>query len=193
MPSLPVDPAPRTPRVAPRARPRAPRRVDAPLPRAGHPGPLGGRAGFSLVETVIILVILGLVAAYAVPALSTGTDAKAVKGGANVIAAQLANARTTAILRSRCATVHLATNMVWTTTETCGGTPIDTVTRRSLATAYGVVAQGCAGTYCDPGNAVDYQFDPRGIPYSGQPGTWVVSRNAATDTVEVGLMGVISQ
>jgi prepilin-type N-terminal cleavage/methylation domain-containing protein len=152
-----------------------------------------GRGGFSLVETVLVLVILAVVAAYVVPSLGASTDTKSVRGAANVINAQLSSARTVAIMRGRCATVHLAGNVIWTTTATCGAAPIDTVTRQNLATAFGVVAQGCAGTYCDPGNSVDYVFDPRGIPYSGQPGTWVVSRNAAADTVEVGLMGVVSE
>lgn len=138
-----------------------------------------------------MILIIGVVTAYAVPALSTGSDAKSARGAANVLQTMLSTARTVAITRARCATVHLASNRVWITTETCGGTPIDTVTTQDLGRAFGVTAQACAGAYCDPGDALDYSLDPRGIPYSGAAATWVVLRNAAADTLQVGQFGLV--
>lgn len=187
--SLPVDAAVvATPRVASARGP-----VDPPLSLLREAVTCRSRAGYSLVETVIVLAIFAIVAAYVVPSLSTGTDGKSARGAANVIMTQLSTARTAAIMRGRCATVHLDANSVWTTTAACGGTPMDTLARQDLAGAFGVIAQGCTGSYCDPGGAVDFIFDPRGVPYWGLPATYVVARNAAADTVRVGQMGVVSR
>ncbi|MGH7591051.1 MAG: prepilin-type N-terminal cleavage/methylation domain-containing protein, partial [Gemmatimonadales bacterium] len=154
-------------------------------------GALRSQAGFSLVEVVIVILIIGIVTAYAVPALSTSSDAKAARGAANVVEAMLATARTAAITRGRCATVHLGGSRVWITTESCGGTPIDTVTSQDLASAFGVAVRACSGSYCDPADSLDYVLDPRGIPYWGTAATWVAFRNAAYDTVQVGQFGLV--
>lgn len=138
-----------------------------------------------------MIVILAIVAAYAVPALSSGSDAKSARGAANVIEAMLATARTAAITRGRCATVHLNANKVWVTTGTCGGSPMDTITSQNLATSFGVLAEACSGSSCYPGDSLDYALDPRGIPYWGTSATWVVVRNDAADTVQVGQFGLI--
>lgn len=147
--------------------------------------------GFSLVEVIIVIAIIAIVAAYAVPALSTSSDAKSARGAADVVEAMLATARTAAIVRGRCATVHLGAGKVWITTESCGGAPIDTVTTQDVAHAYGVSVQACSGSYCDPGDSLDYTLDPRGIPYWGTTATWVAIRNAASDTVQVGQFGLV--
>ncbi|MGH7532500.1 MAG: prepilin-type N-terminal cleavage/methylation domain-containing protein, partial [Gemmatimonadales bacterium] len=149
------------------------------------------RSGFSLVEVIIVVAIIAIVAAYAMPALATGSDAKSARGSANVVEAMLATARTAAITRGRCATVHLGASKVWITTESCGGAPIDTVTAQDLAGAFGVSVQACSGSYCDPGDSLDYVLDPRGIPYWGTAATWITFRNAASDTVQVGQFGLV--
>lgn len=149
------------------------------------------RSGFSLVEVIIVLMIIAVVAAYAVPALSTSSDVKSARGAANMVEAMLATARTAAITRGRCATVHLVSGKVWITTESCGGPPIDTVTAQDLAGTYGVSIQACSGSYCDPGDSFEYVLDPRGIPYWGTAATWVAFRNAASDTVQVGPFGLV--
>lgn len=152
------------------------------------------RAGFSLIEVVIVLVLIAVIATIAVPALSTSSDKKTVKGAANSIASQLAVARTAAIARDRCATVHLnSSGFLWVTTETCGGTPIDTLTSRSLVTAYHVTPTACSGSSCTPGSSLDYTFDPRGIPYGMTAATYVLTRNAAADTIFVGQFGRVTR
>ena len=152
------------------------------------------RDGFSLIEVVIALAIVAIVTLIAIPSLSSSSDTKSVKGAANSIAAQLAVARTAAIARDRCATVHLnSSGNLWVTTQTCGGTPIDTLTRRSLVVAYGVTATACSGSSCTPGASLDYVFDPRGIPYGGSAATFILRRNAAADTVNVGQFGMVTR
>ncbi|HSC58190.1 MAG TPA: prepilin-type N-terminal cleavage/methylation domain-containing protein [Gemmatimonadales bacterium] len=162
-----------------------------PRPAPPPSTPRSALRGFSLVEVVIVIAIIAIVTAYAVPALSTSSDAKAARGAANVLESMLSTARAAAITRGRCATMHLNANAVWITTETCGGTPIDTVTMQDLARAFGVTVQACSGSYCSPGDALDYVLDPRGIPYWGTAATWVAFRNDATDTVQVGQFGLV--
>lgn len=152
------------------------------------------RAGFSLIEVVMVLVLIAIMTAIAIPSLSGSSDAKSVKGAANSVAAELAVARSAAIARDRCATVHLdASANLWVTTQNCGGTPIDTLTRRNLTTAYKVTATACSGSSCSPGSSLDYIFDPRGIPYTTSPSTWIVTRNLSADTVSVGQFGRVSR
>ena len=151
------------------------------------------RSGFSLVEVVIALVIVGIVAIFALPSLGTNSDKKSIKGAANSVTAELAVARSAAIARDRCATVHLnSSGDLWVTTQTCGGSPIDTLTRRNLVTAFNVTSTACSGSGCSPGNSLDYAFDPRGIPYTQSPATYILSRNGVADTVTVGQFGRVS-
>ncbi|MFI5234303.1 MAG: Tfp pilus assembly protein FimT/FimU [Gemmatimonadales bacterium] len=149
--------------------------------------------GFSLVETVIVLALVAVIFAYAVPALSPSSDLSAVQGAARMVEATLSTARVAAISRGRCATAHLSASILWVTTSTCGGSTVDTVTMRDLASAYGVLAQACGGTDCDVGDALDYEFDPSGVPYWAGSAIYVVLRNAAADTVQVGQLGLISR
>ncbi|HET7023896.1 MAG TPA: GspH/FimT family pseudopilin [Gemmatimonadales bacterium] len=152
------------------------------------------RAGFSLIEVVIVLALIAIIASIAVPALSTSSDKKSVKGASNAVASQLAVARTAAIARDRCATVHLSsTGLLWVTTQACGGTPLDTLTSRSLVTAFKVTATACSGSSCTPGSSLDYTFDPRGIPYATSAATYVLTRNAAADTIFVGQFGRVTR
>lgn len=164
------------------------------FPRSMGSAMVRSRHGFSLIEVVIVLALIAIITTIAVPALSTSSDAKKVKGAGNSVASQLAIARTAAIARDRCATVHLnSSGKLWVTTQTCGGTPIDTLTSRSLVTAYGVTTTACSGSSCSPGSSLDYTFDPRGIPYTQSPATYVLTRNTAADTVNVGQFGRVSR
>ena len=79
------------------------------------------------------------------------------------------------------------------TTGTCGGSPIDTLTRKQISTEYGITATACSGSSCSPGSSLDYVYDPRGIPYTQSPATYVVTRNAAADTVNVGQFGRVTR
>ncbi|MFI5234297.1 MAG: Tfp pilus assembly protein FimT/FimU [Gemmatimonadales bacterium] len=148
------------------------------------------RDGFTLVETMLVVVIIGIITIFALPSLNRGSDSKSVKGGMNSIIAELSVAKTAAITRGRCATVHLnSSGSLWVTTALCGGSPIDTLTTRNLSTAYGVTTTACTGSSCTLGTALDYAFDPRGIPYAGNGATYVITKGAAADTVTVGTFG----
>jgi prepilin-type N-terminal cleavage/methylation domain-containing protein len=152
------------------------------------------REGFSLIELVIALTIIAVVAMFVVPGLTTNSDAQAVKGAANTVVSQLAVARAAAIARDRCATVHLnGLGSLWVTTQTCGGSPIDTLTRQQIAIEFGVAATACSGSSCAPGSSLDYTYDPRGIPYTQSPAIFVLTRNSAADTVTVGQFGRVTR
>jgi type II secretion system protein H len=152
------------------------------------------RAGFSLIEVVIVLTIIAVVATFVIPDLSSTSDTKAVKGAANTVATQLAVARTAAIARDRCSTVHLnSSGYLWVTTQSCGGSPIDTLTSQRISTEFGVTATACSGSSCSPGSSLDYTYDPRGIPYTQTPATYVVTRNSAADTVNVAQFGRVTR
>ena len=67
-----------------------------PVPRT-----LRRRKGFTLIETVVVMAIIGIVSAIAIPQMGTLMDRYRLNGAARLIWADLQNARMTAIKENR--------------------------------------------------------------------------------------------
>ena len=65
------------------------------------------RRGFSLLETMVVVVILGIMASVAVPNLLPEVNKASVNGAADVVAAAVARARNEAMLSKRCVRVFI--------------------------------------------------------------------------------------
>ena len=79
---------------------------------SGRPLP---RAGFSLVEILIVIVLAGLMGALAMPKLRQGLVTRDVKSARAAIANMYARARVNALQTRKSNTVHFSGTQVWVT------------------------------------------------------------------------------
>ena len=87
------------------------------------------RNGFSLVELLIVISIIGVMAAFAFPKMQQQIIHEGVRGARREVATQLMRARAAAAQRACRATVHMdaSTARVWVTACKMAGTGLDTV------------------------------------------------------------------
>jgi prepilin-type N-terminal cleavage/methylation domain-containing protein len=152
------------------------------------------RNGFSLIEMLIVVVILGIMAAMVYPRVSQVMAKNDLRSARTTLANNFAMARSLAMQRSRSASVNFNVNnvvvtmsprMVWlagSTLDTIGGV-------QNLNTLYGV-------TVTAPVASVNY--DPRG--FAGGPSglggalvTFVVSRSGKQDSVSLDYLGRVTK
>ncbi|MEW5852214.1 MAG: prepilin-type N-terminal cleavage/methylation domain-containing protein [Myxococcota bacterium] len=78
--------------------------------RPRFPRPARARSrGFTLLELTIVMALVGIVVAFAVPSLSGGGKRSVLLSTAEEIGARIAGARELAIARNRCVLVHVHT------------------------------------------------------------------------------------
>lgn len=101
------------------------------------------------------MVVMGILAAVAMPKLTGIRRNAAVRSAKQQVGAYLATARSAAIRRGRPTTFHIDGNTIWITSER-PGTPIDTVARPiPLDSEYAVTLSAIVNTV---------RFDARGFP-----------------------------
>jgi len=101
------------------------------------------RAGFTLVEMVVVIAILGVVAGVSVPAIRDRRAADPLAQGASEISGLLARARQTAV--ERAATIRVSVDPAsrrYKVRTLSTGAPSDSVATDSLAIADGVTLDG---------------------------------------------------
>lgn len=79
-----------------------------------------GRNGFSTIEMIIVVILIGLIATIGFPRLRRGLEKQNIRSTKAMIATMVATARGTAIQRGCVATLNLASDSVWVTA--CGVT-----------------------------------------------------------------------
>jgi prepilin-type N-terminal cleavage/methylation domain-containing protein len=95
------------------------------------------RRGFTLVETLLVIVIMGLVVGLAIPRMSSGTARRNLRGSRNTIASLYTQARVTAMQRGSSAALQFDGNQVFVTVG--AGATFDTIGAvRNLGTDFGV-------------------------------------------------------
>jgi prepilin-type N-terminal cleavage/methylation domain-containing protein len=103
------------------------------------------RAGFSLVEMLIVIVLAGLMMALAMPKLRQGLVMRDVQSARAAVANMYARARVNALQSRKSSTVHFSGTEVWVTAPLGAG--LDTVGAVvNLTNAYGVAVNASAGT-----------------------------------------------
>jgi type IV fimbrial biogenesis protein FimT len=130
--------------------------------------------GFTLVETLLCMAVLGLLLGIALPRYSTVKDQLTVNDEAGRIAAAHRRARTTAILMSRPVVLTIATDSIVI--------EADSVDRWSTP---GPAAAGVALA----GGARRITFSPIGIATGVSNATFLLTRGSATRTVIVSRLG----
>lgn len=150
------------------------------------------RRGFTLMEVVVVLAVLGIAAALAVPRLVGWVAVLRTRAGANVVAADLAYARGLAVRRGVRVRVVL---------ESGGGCP--SPSPGAAGVRYRIVAAGAdtplrvadlralGGRLCLASNRSDIvTFDSRGLPVGHNNRTLVLrDRDYPADTLTLSAVG----
>src|SRR5882762_1162263 len=127
-----------------------------PVIRGGRTGGSMGRKGFSMIEMIIVVILIGLIASIGFPRLRDGLEKQNVRSAKALIATLVATARGAAIQRGCSATLNLTVDSVWVTA--CGVNPPAALVRVGTKK---VVGKEFNVTLNSTGASVVY--DPRGI------------------------------
>jgi type II secretion system protein H len=71
------------------------------------------RLGFTLIETLIVIVVIGLLTMIAIPRMTAALAQSNVRAVGSRVAAVYSAARTVAVSTGRTATVHVSGNKLW--------------------------------------------------------------------------------
>jgi prepilin-type N-terminal cleavage/methylation domain-containing protein len=134
------------------------------------------KSGFTLVQLLVVLGIISLLAALALPRLNGSLDRIAVQGASADIAAAFALARQAAITRSQYSMVRID-SLRRSVTVAVGS---DTLLVRLLGTVHGVEVRS---------NRDSLSYDPLGHGYGAANQSIVVSRGSLADTVVISRLG----
>lgn len=138
--------------------------------------------GFTIAELMLVVAIIGLVAAITGPRFSNLVSALRSRGAADELATDLAWSRMTAVREGRTVSVRFATSTSYSITLDNGTAILRTLRTRDLANAY-------PGTTVTSSSA-RVAFDSRGLLREGTA-TVTVTRNARTRTLRVSPVGRI--
>ena len=124
------------------------------------------QAGFTATEILVVIGIVGLLAAIAVPSMSKMIQTQSVRSASYDLNADLIYARSEAISRATNVTITGASttdfNKGWTITEAAGGTTLRTQGSRT-------------GKITFTANANVYTFDKTGRVIVGAPAQWAIA------------------
>ncbi len=149
-------------------------------PRSG-----GRRRGFTLPEMLVVVLIMGIMAAMAGPRLMRLMQVTSQRSAANQLVADLGRARATAAREGQTASVRVVSSTVYTVTlDTPAGASLRVLRRVDLS-------QLNAATTFTSAAGSRIAFDSRGIYRSDlSSGTdFVVRRGTSSDTVRVTQVG----
>ena len=95
--------------------------------------PFHGRAGFTLPELLVVIVIIGLTARFAIPAFSNMMTGGRLSGAANLVEQEISYTRMQAIRRGSKATFRTSSAATYSITVESNGSIVRTVKRGSLS------------------------------------------------------------
>lgn len=143
------------------------------------------RRGFSLIELLIVIVIIGAIASFGYPSVRRGLESRRVAGARIAITTMNAKARALAVQRSRSVSLVLSGNTVLVVSRHPVTGALDTADRRNLYDVHGVTI----GTSRDT-----LRYDPRGLGLQNSSTTITVTRPGGyADTVVITSLGGIQQ
>jgi prepilin-type N-terminal cleavage/methylation domain-containing protein len=148
--------------------------------------------GFTLVEILIVVVILGIVSAVVVPQIGSRADLRAA-AGARVVMSDLLYAQNLAISTQQRMYVRFGSNTYSLYTTATGGSPITHPVQKTPFTVnFGASAAPALQSCTIPGRSFDgnatLMFDELGTPYSYNTSTSATAplSNAGTISVRSG-------
>lgn len=140
--------------------------------------------GFTLVEVMIAVVVMGMIMAIGAPKLASIRDQAAVRSATQQIGAYVATARAAAIRRGLRANFKTSADTMWVEIQQPGA-PEAIVPRIPLASTFNVAVQSS-------GDSIT--FDARGFALGlNATQKFIVTRAAAKDSVCVTRLGMVSK
>jgi prepilin-type N-terminal cleavage/methylation domain-containing protein len=134
------------------------------------------RSGFTLLETTVVLVVIAVLLALAVPRVSALRDRSAVQSAMGELGTSFSTARSSAIARRAMVAVVLDTAGGVVEVRSAGRTLV----RRPLRSLYGIALAS---------NRDSAVYDPRGLGYGVTNLTVVVRRGVMVDTLTMSRLG----
>lgn len=147
-----------------------------------------GRKGFSTIEMIIVVILVGVIASIGFPRLQRGLEKQRIRNTKALLATMVATARGTAIQRGCVATVNFATDSVWVTA--CGLTgnppPVNVLvgTAKRVKADVNVTLSASQATI---------NYDPRGMRLTFIPTTVRVIGPNYQDSVVINELGKVKR
>ena len=144
-------------------------------------------AGFTLIEALLVIVLIGVMAALGVPRIRDALNKQNVRSARVATAAHVVKARAAAVQRGCRATVHVRSSdgAIWVTACRTAGAGLDTLGGMDyMNDRYGVTLSTTRDSI---------QFDPRGLSLGNQSTTITFTNTLATATITVNAVGRVVQ
>ncbi len=141
------------------------------------------RSGFTLVEAIIVIVIMGVMLTIAIPRVKDYILHESVRSARRTMTTHLARSRATAVHRGCRAVLHMdaATSRVWVTACPVQGNGVDTVgTIDNFDIHFGVA-------FSSDGDSV--LFTPQGVALATTSISMKFSKDGYTDSLEITPVG----
>lgn len=145
-----------------------------------------GKRGFSVIELVIVMVVIGVLAAFGIPRLRNSLEKSNIRGAKAGFATLVATARGVAVQRGCPATLNLTADSAWVTA--CNLTPppapatVVVGSKKLVGSQYSV-------TFTPSAASVTY--DPRGIQTDFKTTTIRIAGSTLTDSVIINQVGKV--
>ena len=140
------------------------------------------RKGFTLIELVIAIVLIGVMAAFMFPRIGEGLRRQDVKSARNAITTMHAQAKATAIQRGRPVAMVQRSNRVILLSRHPVTGAVDTIAVQNLAERYGVSLSTTEDSLV---------FDARGLGMESSSTRITVSKAGISDTIVITSIGSV--
>lgn len=146
------------------------------------------RNGFTLIELMVVLVLVGGLTALALPKAATMREQSNIKAAKQQLAATIASARAAAVQKGTPARFRVSTNSVTALVPNAPGDTTFVIPARDLNKLFGVTV-----SMRTPSVDSVLVFEPRGFvtPRLNQAAMYIVTSGTRADTICVGIIGQI--
>lgn len=144
------------------------------------------RKGFSTIEMIIVVILIGVIATMAFPRLKNSLEKQNIRSTKALMATLVATARGVAVQRGCSATLHMTVDSVWVTA--CGVNPpaasVQVGTKKLVGSEFNVTLNPTAATVV---------YDPRGIATVFQSTTIRIIGPTYRDSVVINQVGKVTR